>query len=459
MWRKYFRYFFLGLVFLFDLLIVYVSLYLAYNIRFFSPWIIKIFPITKGIPAWEPYQYSAYFIVFFWGIIFLYSHFYRERLLPALDEFIQIFKGVTLATILTVGITFFYRAFEYSRLVVIFAWFISIILIYSFHEFAKIIDRFWLRKIFGPRRILVLGKGKIAQTVCRYLKSQAHLKSYYLPEVEKDKFEEIIKRRNISEVIFAQFPLDYSQLDKISDRCEEIGIDFKFVPSVLALKMGELSVDGDYGFPVIRVKPIALQGANLVFKRIFDVINATLIVSLSLPFLLFICLLIRLDSPGPILYRHLRMGYKGKAFPFYKFRTMIKNADEKLKEIKHLSQRPGPVFKLANDPRVTRFGNFLRKYSLDEIPQLINVLRGEMSLIGPRPQVLWEAKHYDDYARKRLKLFPGITGLWQVSGRADISYEDMIRLDIYYLENWSLGLDFKILLKTIPAVLSRKGAY
>jgi len=153
------------------------------------------------------------------------------------------------------------------------------------------------------------------------------------------------------------------------------------------------------------------------------------------------------------------MGYRSQTFNFYKFRTMVTDADILLEQFKAKSERKGPVFKMANDPRITKIGKVLRRYSLDELPQLINVLRGEMSLVGPRPQVLWEAAAYDDWAKRRLRVLPGITGLWQVSGRAALSYEEMIELDIYYIENWSPGLDFQILYKTIPAVFSKKGAY
>jgi lipopolysaccharide/colanic/teichoic acid biosynthesis glycosyltransferase len=138
---------------------------------------------------------------------------------------------------------------------------------------------------------------------------------------------------------------------------------------------------------------------------------------------------------------------------------MVVNANDLIEQIKHLNDRKGPVFKMKNDPRVTRVGKWLRRYSLDELPQILNVLKGDMSFVGPRPQVLWEAAHYDDTAKKRLRVKPGITGLWQVSGRAALSYEDMINLDIFYLENWSLGLDLKILLRTLPAVLAAEGAY
>ena len=138
---------------------------------------------------------------------------------------------------------------------------------------------------------------------------------------------------------------------------------------------------------------------------------------------------------------------------------MVADADDHIEKLKHLSDRSGPVFKMKNDPRITRVGSWLRKLSLDELPQIFNVLKGDMSLVGPRPQVLWEAAHYDEHAKKRLRIKPGITGLWQVSGRAALSYEEMINLDIFYLENWSLGLDLKILLRTLPAVFEKEGAY
>jgi lipopolysaccharide/colanic/teichoic acid biosynthesis glycosyltransferase len=151
------------------------------------------------------------------------------------------------------------------------------------------------------------------------------------------------------------------------------------------------------------------------------------------------------------------MGKGGKEFSFLKFRTMILGADDMLEKLKPLSEREGPVFKMKNDPRITRVGKFLRKYSLDELPQLFNVLRGDMSLVGPRPQVLWEAAYYDEWAKRRLQVMPGITGLWQVSGRTALSYDEMIRLDLYYIENWSFELDLKILLQTFLVIIRGEG--
>lgn len=218
-------------------------------------------------------------------------------------------------------------------------------------------------------------------------------------------------------------------------------------------------MDGFCGLPTFAIRSLSLYGTNYVLKRSFDIFLSTIIlVTFSLP-LLVIAVLIKLDSKGVVFYTQYRMGFHGKKFRLYKFRTMDADADDHIEELKKQSDRPGPVFKMKNDPRVTRVGQFLRNFSLDELPQIINVLKGDMSLVGPRPQVLWEAAAYDEHAKRRLRIKPGITGLWQVSGRAALSYEEMINLDIFYLENWSLGLDLKILIRTIPAIFAKEGAY
>ncbi|MEW6042288.1 MAG: exopolysaccharide biosynthesis polyprenyl glycosylphosphotransferase, partial [Elusimicrobiota bacterium] len=236
-------------------------------------------------------------------------------------------------------------------------------------------------------------------------------------------------------------------------------IELKIVPDILQMSLGETVIDNSLGMPVFNMKPVSLTGLNFFYKRIFDILLSIIILSLTSPLLMFTILLIKLGSPGHVLYIHKRMGYKGRVFNFFKFRTMIKDADSLLEKIKHLSERNGPVLKMKNDPRITHFGKILRRYSIDELPQLINVIRGDMSIVGPRPQVIWEANAYDIHAKKRLRISPGITGLWQVSGRAALSYEEMINLDIYYIENWSPGLDLKIIIRTMLVIFSKKGAY
>jgi exopolysaccharide biosynthesis polyprenyl glycosylphosphotransferase len=182
------------------------------------------------------------------------------------------------------------------------------------------------------------------------------------------------------------------------------------------------------------------------------------LVGLLSPLFLLIAVLIRWDSPGPALYRQVRCGVNGRRFTFYKFRSMEMGAEEKRKDLLHLNEMSGPVFKIKDDPRVTRVGRFLRKTSMDELPQLFNVLRGNMSFVGPRPLPAEEVEKIKGWQRRRLSMKPGITGLWQVSGRNHVDFHDWVKLDLEYIDNWSLWLDLKILLKTIPAVLSGKGA-
>jgi exopolysaccharide biosynthesis polyprenyl glycosylphosphotransferase len=289
-----------------------------------------------------------------------------------------------------------------------------------------------------------------------------HLKVYYLPSDEKadiDKAKEIANERNVNQIILTHQAWDENTLLKFYDWCENTQISLKFIPDIVHICRGEIVIDSSLDLPIFQLKPVSLRGFNFYFKRIVDLVISIIILSVIWPILFAIAILIKLDSPGPFLYQHKRMGYRGKTFNFYKFRTMVTDADKLLEQFKNKSERKGPVFKMSNDPRVTKLGKMLRRFSIDEIPQLLNVLKGNMSLVGPRPQVLWEAAAYDDWARRRLRILPGITGLWQVSGRASLSYEEMIELDIYYIENWTLGMDIEILIKTLPAVFSKKGAY
>jgi exopolysaccharide biosynthesis polyprenyl glycosylphosphotransferase len=211
--------------------------------------------------------------------------------------------------------------------------------------------------------------------------------------------------------------------------------------------------------PLIGLKENSIKGWNLAVKRTLDVALILLATPILLPITTLIALIIRLDSKGPALFRQTRVGKHGKGFTCYKFRTMVVDAEKRKAELAALNEADGPLFKIRSDPRITRVGRFLRQSSLDELPQLLNVLRGEMSLVGPRPGLPEEVDQYDPWHRRRLEVTPGLTGLWQVLGRSDTSFDEMVRLDIFYTENWSVGMDLQILLKTIPVVLIGKGAY
>jgi exopolysaccharide biosynthesis polyprenyl glycosylphosphotransferase len=195
------------------------------------------------------------------------------------------------------------------------------------------------------------------------------------------------------------------------------------------------------------------------WKRVLDVIGSVVIILALLPVLLVIAILVKLTSPGPIIYKQQRVGRGGRLFTFYKFRSMYRDADRRLQEVLDKNEKSGPIFKMKNDPRVTPVGRFLRKYSLDELPQLFNVLKGDMSLVGPRPPLPREVEQYNDRALQRLSVLPGITCLWQICGRSDTTFEEWLELDALYVENMSFWLDLKILMKTPLSVIRGQGAY
>ncbi|MGK7918539.1 MAG: sugar transferase [Trichodesmium sp.] len=239
------------------------------------------------------------------------------------------------------------------------------------------------------------------------------------------------------------------------------GIHMRILPVGLSIPTQMPIIEMIGGMPTIHFIPPAIVGADYWLKRSVDLVAAGLFVLLAAPLLLLMATMIQLDSPGPIFYKQTRVGLRGRHFKVWKFRTMVVNAEQLLKELEAKNETKGGVlFKMKEDPRITKVGKFLRRYSLDELPQLINVLKGDMSLVGPRPLPLRDVEHFKPHHFARQNVLPGITGLWQVSGRSNIlDFENAFRLDMTYINNWSLAMDFKILLKTVKVVLNKEGAY
>jgi len=270
----------------------------------------------------------------------------------------------------------------------------------------------------------------------------------------------VIRSQHIEQVIITLPSSEYDLIMSTVNICERAGADFRLAPDLYEMSMARIDVDAIEGIPLIGLRRNLTHSAQFAIKRALDIAGALFVLVAGLPVWLLIALAIKLDSPGPVLHRQTRLGYRGHPFPCFKFRSMYVNADQmrsRLEVVTDGDQRG--KFKLRNDPRRTRVGRFIRGASLDEIPQLLNVLRGEMSLIGPRPPLPVEFEKYEDWEKARLDMPPGITGLWQVRGRSDIDFDEMVLMDLYYIENWSLRLDIQIALQTFPAVLSRKGAY
>ncbi len=269
----------------------------------------------------------------------------------------------------------------------------------------------------------------------------------------------ILENQAPHEVIVALPATHHSQILAIIDNCREYGVDFKLVPDLFEMRINEVRIDALNGVPLIGVKDVALRGFNLLVKRVIDLALALVGLVLAVLPMLVIALLVKLTSRGPVLFKQLRVGKGGNLFVCYKFRSMYEDAEEKKADLLPHNEVDGPMFKIRNDPRRTPFGRVLRRSSLDELPQLFNILKGEMSLVGPRPPTPDEAAKYDDWHRKRLDVTPGLTGLWQVSGRSDLSFDEMVKLDLYYAENWSPAMDLRIILKTIPSWVKGEGAY
>jgi exopolysaccharide biosynthesis polyprenyl glycosylphosphotransferase len=263
----------------------------------------------------------------------------------------------------------------------------------------------------------------------------------------------------VDELIVTEGDFSETELLELVDQAHRRGVKVRVAPRTTELLMDRAEYVPGQGVPLFELRPPAFAAAEWLAKRTFDVVVAALILVVGLPLWLLIASAIRLDSRGPVLYRSRRVGLNEREFEMLKFRTMVADADARQGELEQRNEATGPLFKIRSDPRVTRVGALLRRFSLDEVPQVLNVLRGEMSLVGPRPLPVRDYEQLEEWHRKRSLVLPGMTGLWQISGRSELSFDDLVRLDFYYLDNWSIWLDVSILLKTLPAVLDRRGAY
>jgi exopolysaccharide biosynthesis polyprenyl glycosylphosphotransferase len=458
--RNHLKTFFVASLLLMDIGGLILAFQTAFWSRFHWDVFLRWFPATKGIPELALYQQTLWALLPVFVLVFFYLGFYRDALLSAYDELVLVVRGVVLCALLTTAMSFSFRGIEYSRLMIGLWTVFSVTLLYALRELVKFFFRLLLDRVSGPHHLLILGKGKALEAIREMSHRRSFVRTTFLESVpEVASLREIIERQKVSEILLIQGAISAPVILEVSRLCESIDVDCKVVPDLLEIRRGEIIVDRFCGLPTFHIRPLSLHGTNYYLKRSFDIAISLIVLTVFFIPLAIMSILIRWDTPGPILFRQDRMGWRGRKFKLFKFRTMVANADDLIGKMKHLSDRSGPVFKMKDDPRVTRIGRWLREFSLDELPQIINVLRGDMSLVGPRPQVLWEAAHYDETAKKRLRVMPGITGLWQVSGRAALSYEEMINLDIYYLENWSLGLDLKIMIRTLPAIFAREGAY
>jgi exopolysaccharide biosynthesis polyprenyl glycosylphosphotransferase len=330
-----------------------------------------------------------------------------------------------------------------------------------------------LRKAGRQRRAVLVGTGEHIRDVAQALGDAPHspisvvgfLSLAPLPANglrslgSLDDLEGVLDAEQIDEVIIADPDFPQVRAVELVDSCHQRGVRVRIAPSTMEILIHRAEFVPGESVPLFELKPPVFEGIDFALKRTFDVVGASVLLVLLSPLLLAISLAVRLTSRGPALFRSRRQGIGLMPFQCLKFRTMYTDAEHRQGDLEALNEASGPLFKIREDPRTTPIGRLLRRFSLDELPQLVNVLRGEMSLVGPRPLPERDFQMLEEWHRKRYLVLPGITGLWQVSGRSELDFDDLVHLDFIYLEHWSIALDLTILLKTVPAVLSQRGAY
>jgi exopolysaccharide biosynthesis polyprenyl glycosylphosphotransferase len=391
--------------------------------------------------------------------------FYNRRpLCPRGDILWPLFKGCLITTVGLVLVMFAFHEVS-SRVVMTFFGCISFGLIYLKEEMLRLIFKSKMAQSQYKRRfILVGGKNEIAQ-MCRELEGRkdetvAIVAQFNLGASPLPQLVQMLHDHAIYGVILSARHTYFEQVESVIKACELEGVEVWLVADFFGTQISRTSFDELLGRPLLIFRTAPEASWQSVVKQLMDFCGALVVLILFSWLFALLALLVKKTSPGPVFFRQQRSGQSGASFMVYKFRTMVINAEQTKHELKAMNEMRGPVFKVTNDPRITPLGRFLRKYSLDELPQFFNILRGEMSLVGPRPLDVNEVNRFDDLAhRRRFSVKPGLTGLLQISGRNQVvDFKDWIRLDLEYIDNWSLWLDIKILFLTIPAVLRGTGA-
>ena len=416
-----------------------------------------------------------------WHQVFiLFGMYASRRLSRRLDEIKDVLKATTVGTLAIIFVRLLMRMDLVTPEFLLIFWLTASFVV----VFARLLMRSLLyrARLHGRnlRDMLIVGTNPRAVQFARKMRDSQFLGYRVigfvdqewpgLPEFSQSGFsltcnlDELLPylRSNVVDEVVVALPMRslHSRASEVATICEEQGILVRFMSNLFDAKVSRRSVmmlDDDDS--VITHNTVKLEGWPVVIKRVIDIVASASMILLLLPVFLLTALLIKLTSTGPVFFVQKRIGLNKRRFGIYKFRTMVVDAEKRMKEIEHLNEVSGPVFKIKNDPRITPIGKFLRKTSIDELPQLFNVLMGDMSLVGPRPLPLRDYEGFsEDWQRRRFSVRPGVTCLWQIGGRSSISFEQWMELDLQYIDKWSLLLDFKILLKTIPAVLKGSGA-
>lgn len=454
-----------------DFLMTLLAFIVGYYLRTFPnliPGITLDLDLTQFTPLDQYVNFSAGAAILLF-LLFVVNGMYSLKSSVRLGK--EVGKVIVLTAtwiLLIIAYFFIIREFPFSRLALGYSWFLTIVFITCGRIFIHLIQRMLLNVGIGQRRVIFLGENDISKTLYRKFSKDKHFHLIgIIDEGDIADLEKIIRTKNVEELIQTKSDMSKTYSEKMLELCRANHVLYHFVPDLVQVQRTNIDISSPGGIPLISLKPTALDGWGKVVKRLFDIFGSIVGLILFSPIFLVTAIAIKLDSKGTIFFKYLddgsrvkRVGQYGKLFNFYKFRSMHPNTHNlRYTELADQNTRAGtPMVKIKDDPRVTRVGKFIRKTSIDELPQLWNVLKGEMSLVGPRPHLPEEVEKYEKHHKFVLALKPGLTGLAQIAGRSDLDFEKEIKLDTYYIENWSLWMDIKIILKTFVVVFKGKAA-
>ncbi len=398
-------------------------------------------------------------------VLFALTRLYADhRETRYIDEIFRVALAVSTGTLAVIVILFFTQEIETSRFLIIATWVAGILFVSIGRYFVRWIERIRRRRGHGIHKVVIIGDNESSRILRNNYRDNPEQGVNVVgvmssPDIERNlkDLAHLMETHKPSEIIQTDYSLPQEDVERLLDFADEHKLRFKFMPNVFETQSTNIGLTTVAGLPIVELKATPLEGWGQIGKRVMDLIGASIGLVILSPLFLVLAILIKMDSEGPVFVKLVRVD-RDKPFGLYKFRSMIKDARKMKKDLMKFNERTGPMFKMKNDPRITKVGKFIRRTSLDELGQLINVIKGEMSLVGPRPHEPEEIARYKKHHRKLLTIKPGITGLAAISGRSDLDFEDEVRLDAYYIEHWSLLLDLKILLRTLPVVVTGKSA-
>jgi exopolysaccharide biosynthesis polyprenyl glycosylphosphotransferase len=470
---------FAGILVPLDFLALLLAAMSAYQIRF-ADITADIRPIIFSLP-FEDYLRIVVPVALFWLIIFAFAGLYTVKGFSKItSEASRVVLACSTGLVAVIIYMFFQRTLFSSRFIILAAWLLAIIYVVIARVFVRWLQRNLYARGIGTHKAILIGEEAASNHLAALIRQSKKLgieisrRFKELSESSLREIRELARRRQADELIVADPDITRAQMLELYDIADEHHLTFKYAADLLGAKVLQTEVMEVGGIPVIEVKKTPLDGWGKIVKRLFDIIVSVALIILFSPVLLMTALAIKLDSHGPILYLDYRTGQYGKKFIFYKFRSMLAHlcdgegpsataaGNELLQKLTEDSmantRAQEPLHKIKDDPRLTRVGKFIRRWSIDELPQLFNVLKGDISLAGPRPHMTLETARYERRHKKVLTIKPGLTGLAQISGRSDLSFEEEVKLDTYYIENWSFRRDIAILLRTPFAVLKKRKA-